>query len=163
MVAKLEALSQCFGQTQGTATHHCLLHLLLTPLVSCGAATFVQVVKDHAEEFLKEMNSEVIARQLKSLGIIPETVESNILQSKDKEEANAHLLNHLKEDADEETVREVFKIASEKASYRKMNTFAAGMLRKLQRGVYLCVNSHPHAVVVHIALLRVHVFMLACI
>ena len=38
-----------------------------------------------------------------------------------KEEANAHLLNHLKEDADEEAVREVFRIASV--------TSTAGVLR----------------------------------
>ena len=49
-----------------------------------------------------------------------------------KEEANAHLLNYLKEDAGEETVREVFRIASEKAGYGKMKVFAAGVLRELQ-------------------------------
>ena len=58
--------------------------------------------------------------------------ECDILQSKSREEANAHLLNHLKEDADEESVREVFRIASEKTGYGKMKTFAAGMLRDLQ-------------------------------
>ena len=101
----------------------------------------MQVVQDHAEEFLKEMNSEVIAHQLKSLGIIPKTVESNILQSKDKEGANSHLLNYLKEDTNEETVREVFRVASEKAGYARMNTFADGVLRKLQRGVYWCMHT----------------------
>ena len=58
--------------------------------------------------------------------------ECDILQSKSREEANAHLLNHLKEDADEESVREVFRIASEKTGYGKMKAFAAGMLRELQ-------------------------------
>ena len=43
--------------------------------------------------------------------------ECDILQSKRKEEANPYLLNHLKEDADEESVREVFRIASEKIGY----------------------------------------------
>ena len=43
--------------------------------------------------------------------------ECDILLSKSRGEANAHLLNHLKEDADEEAVREVFRIASEKIGY----------------------------------------------
>ena len=99
--------------------------------LSCGAATLVQVVQDHAKEFLEKMNSTVLAPQLKALGLIPETVDSKVLQSKSKEEANAHLLNHLKEDADEESVIKVFRIASEKTGYGKMNAFAASVLRKL--------------------------------
>ena len=102
----------------------------------------MQILKDHAEEFLKEMNSKVIAHELKSLGIIPETVENNIHQSKNKEEANAHLLNHLKEDADEKAVIKVFRVASEKAGYGKMNIFAADMLSKFQQGLHLCVHTH---------------------
>ncbi len=54
------------------------------------------------------MNSKVLAPQLKALELIPESVECDILQSKSMEEANTHLLNHLKDDADEEAVREVF-------------------------------------------------------
>ena len=64
--------------------------------------------------------------------LIPEAVECDILQSKSRKDANAHLLNHLKEDADEESVREVFRIASEKSGYGKMKVFASGVLRKLQ-------------------------------
>ena len=100
--------------------------------LSCGAATPVQVVQDHAEVFLEKMNSKVLAPQLKALELIPESVECDILQSKSREEANAHLLNHLKEDADEESVREVFRIASEKTGYGKMKAFAGGVLRELQ-------------------------------
>ena len=99
---------------------------------SCGAATPVQVVQDLAEEFLEKMNSKVLAPQLKALELIPESVKCDILQSKSRGEANAHLLNHLKEDADEESVREVFRIASEKTGYGKMKVFAAGVLRELQ-------------------------------
>ena len=99
-------------------------------------ATFAQVVLDHAEEFLKEMNSKVIANKLKAVKLISETVENGILQSEDEEEANAHLLQHLKQDADEETVKEIFRIASETTGNGKMSTFATGVLRKLQRGLY---------------------------
>ena len=102
-------------------------------------ATFAQVVLDHAEEFLKEMNSKVIANKLKALKLISETVEKDILQSENEEEANVHLLQHLKQDADEKTVTEIFRIASKTAGNGKMSVFAAGVLRKLERGLYWCV------------------------
>ena len=63
------------------------------------------------------MNCKVIALKLKTLKLVPESVEYDILQSKSKEKANVHLLNHLKEEADEETIRVIFRIASEKAGY----------------------------------------------
>ena len=109
-------------------SNYCSHHLPL----SCGAATPVQVVQKHAEEFLKEMNCKVIATQLSALKFIPERVESDIRQSKSTEEANAHCLKHLTEDADERTIREVFRFASEQASYGRMNTFATSVLTKLQ-------------------------------
>ena len=108
----------------------------------CGAATFAQVIQDHTEEFLKEMIAKEIAPKLKEYKLIPESVEFDILQSKTKELANICLLRHLKENADEEAATKVFRIASERTSYGKMNTFAAGVLRKLQRGVYWCVHTH---------------------
>ena len=87
------------------------------------------------------MNSAVLAPQLKALGLISETVESKVLQSKNKKDANAHLLNHLKADADEESVMEVFRIASNEEGYGRMKAFAAGMLRKLQQGLYCCAGT----------------------
>ena len=107
---------------------------------SCGAATFAQVV--HSEEFCEKMNSTVLAPQLMAVDLIPGTVENGILQSKNLEEANAHLLQHLKEDAAKDTVIEVFRIASEETGYERMNTYAAGVLGELQQGVYWCVHIH---------------------
>ena len=92
----------------------------------------MQVVQDHAEESPEKLSSKEIAPQLEAMGLIPEAVKCDIRQSRSKEEANAHLLSHLKEDADEEMVREVFRIASEKAGYGKIKVFAAGVLRELQ-------------------------------
>ena len=87
------------------------------------------------------MNSKVLAPQLKALELIPKAVECDILQSKSKEEANAHLLNHLKADADEKSVMKVFRIASKEEGYGRMKAFAAGMLRKLQQGLYCCAGT----------------------
>ena len=109
--------------------------------LSCGASTFVQVIQDHTEVFLQEMNAKVIAPKLQELGVIPESVEFGILHSKTKELANVRLLHHLKEDAAEEAVMEVFRIASEEKCYGRMNKFAAGVLKKLRQGLVLCVHT----------------------
>ena len=102
----------------------------------------MQDIQDHAEQFLEKMNSAVLAPRLKALGLIPAIVETNVLQSKSREDANAHLLQHLKEDADMKSVMEIFRIASQEPGYGRMNTFADGVLRKLQRGLYWCVHTH---------------------
>ena len=110
--------------------------------LSCGAVTPMQLIQDHNEEFLEEMNCTVLVPYLKALGLIPAIIENNVLQSKNRKEANAHLLQHLKEDADEESVMEVFRIAaSQERAYGRMTTFADDVLRKLQRGLYWCVHT----------------------
>ena len=78
------------------------------------------------------MNSKEIAPKLKAMELIPESVANSILLSKDKEEANTHLLTHLKENASETAMKETFRVASEKTGCGKMNTFAAFMLMELQ-------------------------------
>ena len=103
--------------------------------LSCGAATFVQVVQAHAQEFLKKMHSAALACQLSTLGLIPQTVENEVLRSMNTKDANAHLLNHLKRNADEKGVTEVFRVASQEAGYPNMSAFAAMMLRTLQQGL----------------------------
>ena len=86
----------------------------------------MQVIQDHAGKFLEEMNSRVLAPYLKALELILAYIENIVLQSKNKKEANAHLLQHLKEDADIKSVMEIFRIASQDPGYRRMNTFADG-------------------------------------
>ena len=71
--------------------------------------------------------------------------ECDILQSKSREEANAHLLNHLKEDADEESVRKVFRIAKGAAV----------------RFVLVC--AHSHVVVVYLSMYRTCVYVNKCL
>ena len=113
------------------AAASCTAHLTC---LSCGAATPVQVIQTHTEKFLEEMNSRVLAPHLKALGLIPAITENNVLQSKNKKEANVHLLQHLKEDADMKSTIEIFRIASQEPSYGRMNRFADSVLRKLQQG-----------------------------
>ena len=103
-----------------------LLHL------SCGSATNLQVIENHKKEFFDNMNSRAIAAELRVLGLIPESVESGILQSKSRRGANVLLFEFLMQDPDEQTVIFVFGVASKKTGYLKMNTFAAFMLRVLQ-------------------------------
>ena len=113
----------------------------------------MQVIQDHAEDFLDKMNCKEIASKLKAMKLIPESTANSIQLSKDKEEANTHLLTHLKENADKREVMEIFRIASEKSGCGKMNKFAVVMLRELQGGwfdvfiahmlllAYLCVST----------------------
>ena len=103
--------------------------------LSCGTAALVQVIQDHAKDFLDEMNCEEIIPELETLAI-PESVGNRIRHSKTRTDANNCLFKYLKEDADEKTVSEVFRIASEKQGFGRMNDFAAFMLRKLQQGLY---------------------------
>ena len=101
----------------------------------------MQVLQDHAEEFLEKMNSEVLASRLKVLGLIPETVKNKVLQSMNRTDANSHLLSHLKTDADVKVVSEVFRVASRETDYGNMSAFAAKMLEILQQGLYWCVHT----------------------
>ena len=78
------------------------------------------------------MNSKEIALQLRALDLIPESVEHDILHSSSRGKANAHLLNYLKVEATVQRVKQIFKFATEEASYDKMNAFATNMLRELQ-------------------------------
>ena len=80
------------------------------------------------------MDSREIVSKLKAMELIPEGTANSIKLSKDKEEANTHLLTHLKENADEKAIKETFRIASKKTGCGRMNEFAAFMLKELQGG-----------------------------
>ena len=86
------------------------------------------------------MNCKAIATQLKTKGLIPSNVENKINSESSRADGNVHLLNHLKVEVEERDILEVFRIASEKEGYGKMNTFAAFMLGKLptMRFVLVC-------------------------
>ena len=92
------------------------------------------MTQEHAQRFLKEMKSEAIAATLKVMGLIPAEIEHDINHSKSREKANGHLWTFLKQEATEEQVLEVFKVAYEKAGYGKMNKLAADILELLQQG-----------------------------
>ena len=93
------------------------------------------MIKENAQEFLKEMNAKAIAMTLKVLDLIPERVEHQINHSVSKEDANAHLFTFLKEEATEEEVQGVFKVASENVEYGRMSSFAVNIQQKLQTGL----------------------------
>ena len=92
----------------------------------------VQVITEHREEFLQEMNATAIALQVQDL--IPESVKCDIDQSKCIEDANGHLLTFLLTEASEIQVQQTFKVASETMDYGRMSQFAASILQQLQPG-----------------------------
>ena len=96
----------------------------------------MQVIKESSKSFLQEMNAKAIALMLFELELIPESVKYDIDHSTLREDANGHLLAYLMDDAPEELVLGVFKVASEEAGYRRMSKFAANVLQKLQQGMH---------------------------
>ena len=125
-------ISQLPGRTtveQGTATEE-------SHICQQKEFTHVRVIKDNSKRFLEEMNAKAIALTLYGLDLIPESVKHDIGHSKCREDANVHLLTHLKEDAAEEQVRGVFEVASKKAGYGRMSNFAANFLQMLQQGAH---------------------------
>ena len=125
-------ISQLPGRTtveQGTATEESHIH-------QQKEFTHLRVIKDNSKRFLEEMNAKAIALTLYGQDLIPESVKHDIDHSKCREDANVHLLTHLKEDAAEEQVQGVFKVASEKAGYGRMNEFASNILQTLQQGAH---------------------------
>ena len=96
----------------------------------------MQVIKENSNRFLQEMNAKAIALTLYGQDLIPESVKHDIENSKCREHANGHLLTHLKCDATEKQVQAVLKVASEKASYGRMNEIASNILQTLQQGAH---------------------------
>ena len=95
----------------------------------------VQVITEHREEFLQEMNATAIALQVQDL--IPESVKRDIDQSKCIEDANGHLLTFLLTGASEIQVRQTLKVASERMDQEGMSQFAASILQQLQPGQFV--------------------------
>ena len=94
----------------------------------------VKIIKDHREEFLKEMCAKDIASTLQVLGHITEGVEYDITHSKCREDANGHLWKFFTEKASEEQVQGTLRYASEKSDYGRMSQFATKILQQLRQG-----------------------------
>ena len=105
-------------------------------LTCLRSATHVQVIEEHRQKFLKEMDAKAIAKVLCGQRLIPEPVKNSILQSMSTEDANVELLTFLKAQASENQMEAIFKFASEQTDYGRMSEFATYILQKLQQGLY---------------------------
>ena len=105
-------------------------------LTCLHSATHVQVIEEHRQEFLKEMDAKTIAKALWGRHLIPEPVKNSILQSMCTEDANVELLTFLKSQASENQIEAIFKFVSEQTDYGRMSEFATYVLQKLQQGLY---------------------------
>ena len=121
-------------QTQDTAlvfSDYCTHHLL--PFVS---ATFVQVIENDpsiAKDFLADMCAEEITGPLNALGHIPDIIARLILRdSKDRKDANQHLLKYLNDMAEEKAIIEILQYASQESGYGKMNALAKRILHMMR-------------------------------
>ena len=107
-------------------------------LFSPVSASHVQVIEEHAEEFLSEMNAEAIAGTLRAQECISENVECKISRSCSRNDANSHLLEFLKIEADENQIQGIFQVASTATGYGNMIIFATKLLQKFTQGLYGC-------------------------
>ena len=108
-----------------------------SPFFVLATKVTVQVIKEHREKFLQEMNATAIALQLQVQDLIPESVKCDIDRSKCREDANGHLLTFLLTGAAEIQVQQTLKVASEKTDYGRMRQFAANVLQQLQPGKFV--------------------------
>ena len=108
-----------------------------SPFFVLATKVTVQVVKEHREKFLQEMDATAIALQLQVQDLIPESVKCDIERSKCREDANGHLLTFLLAGASEIQVFQTLKVASEKMDYGRMSQFAANVLQQLQPGKFV--------------------------
>ena len=88
--------------------------------------------RENAKAFQENMNAAGIVDGLELTGCIAARVATDIRQSKDRTEANNHLLQYMKNDADEQTVKAIFQQASEQTDFKNMQIYAANMLTRLQ-------------------------------
>ena len=87
---------------------------------------------ENAKAFQENMNAAGIVDSLELTGCIAARVATYIRRSKDRKEANNHLLQYMKNDADEQTVKDIFQEASEQTEFKNMQIYAANMLTRLQ-------------------------------
>lgn len=110
--------------------------LLHTAFLSCGSATFVQILEANAKDFLNKMNAEDLAGSLIGLNCLSHAAHRDIQRARSPADANSRLLLYMKQDADKETVLKIFNTAAEQNDHANMKSFATEMLQKLQRGLY---------------------------
>ena len=108
-------------------------------LFSPVSASHVQVIEEHAEEFLRNMNAKAIAEMLCAQDYIPEEVKYNISKRPSSEHANSCLFEFLMKGADENQIQGVFQVASATTGYGKMIKFATKLLQEFPQGLYRCV------------------------
>ena len=110
-------------------------------LFSPVSASHVQVIKEHAEEFLSEMDAKAIAGTLCVQDYIPEEVKYYISKSPCLEHANSCLFQFLTKGADDKQIQGVFRVASATTGFGRMSKFATKLLQKLPQGLYGCTIS----------------------
>ena len=88
--------------------------------------------RENAKAFQENMNAAGIVDGLELTGCIAARVATDIRQSKDRKEANNHLLQYMKNDANGQTMKDIFQEASEQTDFKNMQIYAADMLTRLQ-------------------------------
>ena len=94
--------------------------------------TAKEVLDTRVEEFLREMSSQDIAQILQVYGYIPQSVETDINNSKSRSDANIQLLRFLRNEASDEQIKGTLHYATNSKAYGRMAAFAQKMLDQIE-------------------------------
>lgn len=104
----------------------CIVHLLVLCYVE-------SVLKAERKDFLSKVNAKAIVEEVKAEGIIPESVESEIISSKSRSEQNRILFTHVLDEAPLDRVRKLCDIMVAAEGYGKMIAFGRRLLDRLEK------------------------------
>ena len=108
----------------------CIL-CLITPSLSEDVPK--RVLKSLQDDFMNFVVAKVIAHKAVAKEIIPENVESDIVNAKDRSSANHYLFEHLRSQATVEDLRKLCSIMKGAKGNSKMNGFGETLEAELDK------------------------------
>ena len=94
---------------------------------------YVRILNDAIGEFKRLVDAKAIAPELRSEDIIPEAIETQIIESNSFDKANNFLLVHLRRQATLEDLLRLCSIMKESKGYRKMQGFGETLQARLEK------------------------------
>ena len=92
-----------------------------------------KVLESLRDGFMKCVVAKAIAHEAVDKNIIPETVETDIVNAKDKSSANHYLFVHLRSQVTVEDLRKLCSIMKDAEGYRIMNGFGETLEAELDK------------------------------
>ena len=110
------------------------------------------VLEKYEEDFFKCVNAKLRLRKLIRRGVITDTIKGDI-ESANDDEAREILFDHLKQNANVDTLKKYLKVAIVAEGYPKMQSLGRKMMEELEQGgwselcAYLSLCGRKHVCV----------------